>query len=177
MSTSADGRHWTPVVRIPIDPTTSTFDHFIPGIAADKSTQGSTAHLGLAYYFYPQANCSSSTCKLQAGFISSQDGGTTWSSPVKMFGPIRLTWLPLTTLGYMVGDYISNSFAGNGKSYPVIPNATTTSNCTQSQLGSCHEFMVAPTNGLVLGPDVVPVNRHERAFPGRQRPLPALPLN
>ena len=178
MTTSADGLTWTPVVRIPIDPTSSTFDHFIPGIAADKATQGNTAHLGLAYYFYPKASCSTSTCKLAAGFISSQDGGTTWSRSAKLFGPMHLKWLPFTTLGYMVGDYISTSFGSNGKAYPVIPNATTTPNCTKSQLGSCHEFMVAPTNGLTLGAGLVRVNRNERAFPAVPRPIQTvLPLN
>lgn len=175
MSTSADGATWTPVVRIPIDPLSSTFDHFIPGIAADRATQGNTAHLGLTFYFYPVANCSVGTCKLQAGFISSQDGGATWSRPVKLVGPMHLKWLPLTTLGYMVGDYISTSFGGNGRAYPVIPNATVTPNCTQSQLGSCHEFMVAPTNGLALGAGVVRVNPRERAFPTVPRPIPSIP--
>jgi hypothetical protein len=162
MTTSADGLTWTPVVRVPIDLTTSTVDHFIPGIAADKSTQGATAHLGLTFYFYPKSNCSTSTCSLQAGFVSSQDGGTTWSSPVRVVGPMHLKWLPSTTLGYMVGDYISTSFGSNGKAYPVVAKATTTTNCTTNQMGSCHEFMVAPTNGLLLGPGVVPVNPNER---------------
>jgi len=175
MTTSADGATWTPVVRIPIDPISSTFDHFIPGIAADRATQGSTAHLGLTFYFYPVATCVVSTCKLQAGFISSQDGGTTWSRPVKLAGPMRLKWLPFTTLGYMVGDYISTSFGGNGKAYPVIANATATPTCTQSQLGSCHEFMVAPTNGLTIGPDVVRVNPNERAFATVPRPISSIP--
>jgi hypothetical protein len=174
MSTSTNGTTWSAVVRIPIDPVTSTADHFIPGIAADKSTSGSSAHLGLAFYFYPRANCSTATCKLQAGFISSLDGGATWSKPVLMVGPMHLAWLPLTTLGYMVGDYISTSFGSNGKAYPVIANATATTGCTTSQLGSCHEFMVAPTNGLALGPDEVPVNRSEAVrWTGPQRPLPS----
>jgi hypothetical protein len=178
MTTSANGTTWTPVVRIPIDPVSSTFDHFIPGVDADNATQGNTAHLGLTFYLYPKANCSVSTCKLQAGFISSQDGGTTWSRAMRLVGPMHLTWLPFTTLGYMVGDYISTSFGSNGKAYPVIPNATITPNCTQSQLGSCHEFMVAPTNGLTLGADVIRVNRNERAFPTVPRPIQTvLPLN
>jgi hypothetical protein len=175
MTTSADGRIWTPVVRVPIDPLTSTADHFLPGIDADLATLGNTAHLGLTFYFYPEANCNESTCKLAAGFISSQDGGTTWSRPVKLFGPMRLTWMPFTTLGYMVGDYISTSFGSNRKAYPVIADATETANCTQSQLGSCHEFMVAPTNGLTLGPDVMRVNPNERTFPIQPRPILSIP--
>jgi len=178
MTTSADGTTWTSVVRIPIDDITSTFDHFIPGIAADRATQGSTAHLGLAYYFYPQASCSISTCALEAGFISSRDGGTTWSRARKLFGPMHMHWLPFTTLGYMVGDYISTSFGSNHKAYPVIPEATTTSDCSLSQVGSCHEFMVAPTNGLALGVDLVRVNPNDHVFVHRsQRARLVPPIN
>lgn len=175
MTTSTDGSTWSSVVRIPIDDVTSTVDHFIPGIGADKSTQGATAHLGLAFYFYPQANCTTSTCKLQAGFVSSQDAGATWSRPARFAGPMRVTWLPFTTLGYMVGDYISTSFGSNGKAYPVVANAKTTSSCSVSQVGSCHEFMVTPTNGVILGPDVVPVNASERVLSAPSASFIALP--
>jgi hypothetical protein len=162
MSTSTDGQVWTAVVRIPLDLTTSTFDHFIPGIGVDHTTSGATAHLGLTYYTYPQASCSTSTCKLAAAFASSTDGGTTWSAPRKILGPLRLSWLPSTTSGIMVGDYVSTSFGSNGKAYPVIANATTTTQCTTATVGSCHEFMVAPTNGLALGPGINAVNPAER---------------
>jgi hypothetical protein len=178
MSTSTNGTTWSAVVRIPIDPTTSAADHFIPGIAADKTTQGSTAHLGLAFYFYPDGNCSIDTCRLQAGFTSSRDGGATWSRGKTLAGPMHLRWLPFTTLGYMVGDYISTSFGSNGRAYPVVANATTTSGCTTSQVGSCHEFMVAPTNGLRVGPGEVRVDVNEpvlvRPSSGRLS-IPSLP--
>ena len=60
----------------------------------------------------------------------------------------------------MVGDYISTSFS-NGRAFPVIANATS-GTCTQGQITSCHEFMVAPTNGLVLRPGTIRVG-HDRA--------------
>ena len=52
-STSTDGNTWSAVTRVPIDPTTSGIDHFIPGIAVDRATSGSSAHLALTYYYYP----------------------------------------------------------------------------------------------------------------------------
>ncbi len=55
LSTSTDGTSWTAPVRIPIDATDSGVDHFIPGLAADRSTAGTSARLGLTYYFYPDA--------------------------------------------------------------------------------------------------------------------------
>jgi hypothetical protein len=162
MSSTTDGTTWSPVVRIPIDPVTSTADHFIPGIAADPATSGATAHLGLAYYFYPQASCNTGTCKLQIGYVSSTDGGTTWTAPTVIGQPMRVTWLPFTTLGYMVGDYISTSFGSNGKAYPALAQAKVTSNCTTNQVGSCHEFMITARAGLSVGPGTVPVNPHDR---------------
>ena len=177
MSTSTDGVTWTPVVRIPIDPVTSTADHFIPAIAADKATSGATAHLGLAFYFYPKANCSTSTCKLQAGFMNSLDGGTTWSKPVRITHAMHLTWLPFTTLGYMVGDYISTSYGSNGRAYPVLAQADTTSNCTTAVLGSCHEYMIAPTNGLAPATGSIRVNPSDRVvYRGPRLGLRGLPL-
>src|SRR5207249_1639377 len=112
MSTSSNGTAWSPVVRIPIDDTTSAVDHFIPGLAVDKATAGSSAHLGLTYYYYPQANCSTSTCQLDVGFISSGNGGASWSTPMQLAGPMSLGWLARTNQGAMVADYISTSFAG-----------------------------------------------------------------
>ncbi|MEK8034072.1 sialidase family protein [Ideonella sp. DXS29W] len=112
MSTSTDGTSWTKPVRIPIDPTSSTVDHFIPGIAVDKGSSGNTARLGLTYYFYPNANCTIATCQLSVGFVSSVDGGQTWTAPVTLAGPMKLTDIADTSQGSMVGDYISTSFAG-----------------------------------------------------------------
>ncbi len=46
-STNATGTTWSSVARVPIDATTSTVDHFIPGLAVNKGTSGSTAQLGV----------------------------------------------------------------------------------------------------------------------------------
>ena len=129
MSTSADGATWTTPARIPIDPTTSTADHFIPGLGIDPATSGGTAHLGLTYYYYPQANCSAATCALYAGFISSLDGGSTWTAATPLAGPMSLSWLPNTISGRMVADYIATSFAG-GKAYGFFAVAKANSGTT-----------------------------------------------
>jgi hypothetical protein len=146
-SSSTNGTAWTPVKRIPIVSASSSVDLFIPGFGVDHATAGSTAHLGVAYYFYPQASCNVDTCRLNAGFVSSADGGQTWSRQIKILGPISLRGLPDTTLGYMVGDYISTSFGSNGKAYPVVANAFG-SNCVLGNVTSCDEPMVAPSRGL-----------------------------
>ncbi len=112
MSTSTNGKTWSAPVRIPIDPTNSTVDHFIPGIAVDRTSSGNTARLALTYYFYPTANCTQATCQLSVGFVSSINGGATWSAPQTLAGPMTLTNLASTNQGFMVGDYISTSFSG-----------------------------------------------------------------
>ena len=147
-STSTTGITWSAVKRVPVGSTSGSEEVFLPGMGVDHSTSGATAHLGVTFYFFPDGNCSTSTCKLTAGFISSTNGGTSWGSPVKMFGPISEKALA-NAGGYFVGDYISTSFGSNGKAYPVIAGATGSS-CTLGQITSCHESMVAPTNGLAV---------------------------
>lgn len=142
MSTSTNGTSWSAVTRIPIDTTTSGVDHFLPGLAVDKATSGSSAHLALAYYYYPVSNCSASTCQLDVGFISSTNGGTSWVNKTQLAGPMTLSWLPNTSQGLMVADYISTSFAG-GTAHPVIAVANAPSG------GVFDQAMYAPTAGLV----------------------------
>jgi hypothetical protein len=113
LSKSADGLNWTSPTRIPIDPVDSGADHFIPGLAVNPHTAGRQARLALTYYSYPNAACTSATCELNVGFISSTDGGSTWSSPTELVGPMSLDWLASTSQGRMVGDYISTSFVHN----------------------------------------------------------------
>jgi hypothetical protein len=116
-------RNVSSVVRIPIDPVNSGIDHFIPGLAVDRSTGGKSAHLGLTYYYYPVSNCGTG-CQLHVGFISSTDSGATWSAPTDIAGPITLTWLANTNQGRMVGDYISGSYsAGKVHSVFALANA------------------------------------------------------
>src|SRR5205085_4000742 len=95
--------------------------HLIPGLAVDRNSSGGSAHLGLAYYYFPNSNCTTSTCRLDVGFISSANGGVSWSSSQQLAGPMILTWLPLTNQGFMVGDYISTSIVpGDNDATPVF---------------------------------------------------------
>jgi hypothetical protein len=162
MSTSSNGKTWSSVVRIPIDATNSGVDHFIPGIGVDKSTSGSSAHLALTYYFYPTANCQVSTCKLEVGYVSSTDGGSTWTNPTTLAGPMKLPSLPLTNQGYMVGDYMSTSVLGNGKADSVFAFAAK-GTCTLGNITSCKEFMWAPTGGIAVMAGTNPVV-HDRVL-------------
>ncbi len=142
MSTSTDGASWSGVVRLPIDPTSSTVDHFIPGIAVDRATSGGSAHLAVTYYYYPTSSCSASTCQLDVGFVSSTNGGSSWSAATQLTGPLTLSWLAATTQGRMVGDYISTSFDATGLAHGVFATATAPSGST------FHEAIATPSSGL-----------------------------
>jgi hypothetical protein len=146
-STSSDGINWSNVNRVPIDPITSGKEHMIPGIGVDRNTSGNSALIGITYYSYPQANCSS--CKLYAGFISSSDAGQSWSKPVTLSGPMELTWLPNTDQGYMVGDYVSTSFVGGNT---LMSTAFGVFAAAKVPTGSSfHEAMVTATGGFHVG--------------------------
>jgi hypothetical protein len=127
MKTSLNGTTWSTVTRIPIDAATSTVDHFTPGLGVDSTTSGSSAHLALAYYYYPNANCTSTSCQLDVGFVTSTNGGTSWSGAQQLGGPMSLSWLAKTNQGAMVGDYISTSFS-SGKALPAFALANAPSN-------------------------------------------------
>jgi len=121
------GMRCTAVQRIPIDATNSTVDHFIPGVGVDRNTSGSTTKVAVTFYFYPDVNCTFSTCSLHVGFISSSDGGASFGPLVDVTNPMALASLPNTSQGRMVGDYISTSFNGSSQArgYFIIANPPT----------------------------------------------------
>jgi len=125
LTTSTNGTTWTKIARIPIDPLTSTVDHFIPGIGIDRATSGKTAHLAVTYYYYPVAACNNS-CKLYVGYTISQDGGKTWTKGKELAGPMQLSWLPNSQNGLMVADYLAVAYA-NGNPFGVFAVAKTPS--------------------------------------------------
>ena len=118
-ATTADGVHWSPVQRVPIDGLASGVDHLIPGVGVDTATSGGGAHVGLAFY-QVQAGCAFADCRLQAGFVSSVDGGAHWSASTPLGSQMPLDWVADTNRGRFVGDYISTSFTGDGRAHPVV---------------------------------------------------------
>jgi hypothetical protein len=129
MSSSSDGKTWSAAARIPIDPTTSSVDHFLPGIGVDPATSGSSAHLTIVYYYYPNTKCTAGNCQLDVGYVTSSDGGTTWTAGTKIAGPMHLAWLPVSDNGPMVADYIGVSYV-NGNPFGVFAVALAPSGST-----------------------------------------------
>ncbi len=158
MSTSTDGVTWTAVQRIPIDPVGSGVDHFTTGLAVDKSMAGSQARLALAFYYFANTNCTNATCQLYAGFVSSVNGGASWSPNTQLAGPMSLKWLANTTDGYMIGDYISTSIVGN-QAFPAIPVAFAPQKKTLRE--SMYTVALTVVGGLIkTGRDAIMVTPH-----------------
>jgi hypothetical protein len=173
MSKSTSETTWGPVTRVPIDATSSTVDHFIPGIGVDRNSAGGSARIGLTYYFYPNRSCTAATCQLAVGFISSTNGGATWSAAIQLAGPMTLSWVANTSQGRMVGDYISTSVLPGGRAWPTIAVANTPSGTTFD------EAMYVPTNGLSIsggarqaltGPVLAPSGTGRLTAPGSGSP-------
>jgi hypothetical protein len=140
-SKSADGVSWSDVLRIPIDDVRSGVDHFIPGLAVDPATSGAGTHLGLTYYFYPDATCAGG-CRLDVGYISSPDGGAHWGDATQLAGPMALNQIAQTSQGPMTGDYISTSFSG-GRAVTMFPVGR-----GNPSTGAFDEAMYAPATPL-----------------------------
>jgi hypothetical protein len=154
---------------VPIDAISSTVEHFAPGIGVDRSTSGNSARLGLTYYFYPNSSCAAATCQLNVGFISSVNGGTSWSAPVQIAGPMTLSWLPNTSQGRMFGDYISTSVIPGGRAYPALPVATAPTGST------FHLPMVVPTGGMAIGGGALDATKWTGPEPPGKSELPPQP--
>ena len=105
-TSSVDGVVWTPVTRIP----TGAGDAELPGLDADPSRPG---RLALAYYVFHGSS-------LDVRFVSSSSAGASWTRPRLLNSRrVPMRGIASTTLGSMVGDYISTSFAG-GRAVPVF---------------------------------------------------------
>ena len=123
ISTSSDGLDWSSALRVPTEDVSGPGDYFIPGLGADRNTFAPNVSLALVYYYYPQANCSEATCQLIGGFITSSDGGQTWSGPIDLTSPMAIDWLPDTISGRMVGDYLGADFTDDGVPHPIFATA------------------------------------------------------
>jgi hypothetical protein len=145
MSTSTDGKTWSAVPsRIPIDPIKSTVDHFIAGIGVDPTTSGKTAHLTVVYYYYPISACGNS-CQLDVGFVTSKDGGTTWTKGKQLAGPMQLSWLPVSDAGSMVADYIGVTYTkGNPRGIFAVAKAPSGGLLNQGMYTTKEPLLAAP---------------------------------
>ena len=104
-------------------------DHFIPGLGIDPATAGSTAHLGLTYYYYPVSELHGGELRAVCWIYFVAGWRSTWSAATPVAGPMSLSWLPSTVSGQMVADYIATSFV-DGKAYGFFAVAKANSGTT-----------------------------------------------
>jgi hypothetical protein len=119
MSTSTNGTFWTRAVRIPIGSVKDNADHMIPAIGIQPGTSGAKAKLAIYYYYYPTHLCDPQTCRLDVGYVSSVNGGKTWSTSIQVGGPTVLSHLVPADSGRMVGDYIGTAVA-SGRAFALL---------------------------------------------------------
>ncbi len=138
MSKSTSETTWGAVTRV----TSDGADHFIPGIGVDKSTSGATARVAVTFYDYTNPSCMAANCQLNVASVTSTNGGSTWTAPLQLSGPMTLSWLANTNQGRMVGDYISTSIPTGANAFSVFAVATAPTGTT------FHENMFVPTGGV-----------------------------
>jgi hypothetical protein len=103
LSRSADGVLWSAPARVPTGPSRDRTHDVVPGLAADPDRNG---RLALSWYrLQPSGG-------IDAFFVRSANGGGTWTAPRRLnTETMTRQWIAQTTLGPMLGDYISTSFA------------------------------------------------------------------
>lgn len=110
--TSQDGRRWDEPRRIPLARRSGPLSALGGGIDADLRTGGRKAAIGIYFYALTDGACTSAECRVRAGFVSSRNGGRTWSRPTWLGQAHSLGWYPETSGGFMIGDYLSTSVVG-----------------------------------------------------------------
>ncbi|WP_412543333.1 M28 family peptidase [Longispora sp. K20-0274] len=112
--TSTDGKTWSAPVKI----MTGAGETYFPTVAVDQSSQGANAKLVVQYYFYDTADCTADTCQLKVGLVTSTNGGTSWSAPRTIGGPMTMAQIANTASGRFIGNYSGGSVV-NGKALGV----------------------------------------------------------
>jgi hypothetical protein len=122
LARSSDGASWTQPARVPAVSARSSRVPVTPAVAVDPATSGASARLAIVYYTLSGIPCRA--CTIDAWLVRSRNGGRAWSAPQRLSArPMRVEWLPDTSLGRMLADYISVSFA-RGRPVPVFALAS-----------------------------------------------------
>jgi len=151
MSTSSNGITWSDVSRV-----TRTANDGIPGIGIDPLSADRFARIGISYYTF-DPHCEGSNCVINIRFVSSADGGATWSRPTPIAGPMHGSWLariPQGVTGVTLASHISTTVLPGGNAITAFPFATAPSGNT------LHQDMYAVPGGIpILGSKRYP-HRH-----------------
>jgi hypothetical protein len=104
LARSTDGVTWAAPARVPAG---QGANPAVVGLAVAPGTSGARARLALVYYELRSPR------GIHAAAVQSTDGGTSWTLPQRLNAlPMSSRWLPATSSGRMLGDYISASYVG-----------------------------------------------------------------
>jgi hypothetical protein len=93
---------------------------FVPALAVDPATSGATARLAVTAYAVSKAQGCVDCEVVDAYLVTSANGGRTWRAPLRLnVDSMSPHWLAATSLGPMLGDYVSTSYVG-GRPLPVL---------------------------------------------------------
>ena len=119
---SPDGVTWSTPVSVPIGPDDGSLFYFLPALAVDPATSGAHARLALLYHSMgPSRTCDPGygCFQVDVKLTTSVNGGAAWTQPRLLNAfPILPAWMADTSLGRMLGDYVSVSWTG-GRPIPV----------------------------------------------------------
>jgi hypothetical protein len=119
---SPDGVTWSPPASVPVGPDDGSLFYFLPALAVDPATSGARARLALLYHSMgPSRTCDPAygCFQVDAKLTTSANGGSTWRQPRQLNAFSMLpAWMADTSLGRMLGDYVSVSWA-RGRPVPV----------------------------------------------------------
>lgn len=140
-ASSRDGVEWSEPRAIPSGRPEPRTDFFVPAVGVDSGRSGGAARLTVIYHSL--SPCRPSFCPgVDVASVSSGNGGATWTAPQRLTSEsMSLPWIVDSSIGRMLGDYVSVSYVG-GRPVPVFALAS-----APSSVGF-HQAIFATTRGL-----------------------------
>jgi hypothetical protein len=118
--TSPDGVTWSAPRYVAVGAPDAPAHRFVPALAVDPATSGATARLAVTAYAVSKAQGCVDCEVVDAYLVTSANGGRTWRAPLRLnVDSMSPHWLAATSLGPMLGDYVSTSYVG-GRPLPVL---------------------------------------------------------
>ena len=117
---SSDGVTWSAPRYVPVGAPDAPAHRFVPGLALDPASRGTSARIAITTYTVSKPQGCVDCEVVDAYLVTSADGGRSWRPAVRLNVESMSThWLAATSLGPMLGDYISTSYVG-GQPVPVL---------------------------------------------------------
>ena len=112
LATSRDGVTWNEPKRIPTGPFEGFY--FLPALAVDPATSGVKARVALLYHSMSPSHICDPTAGclgIDVRMVTSTNGGRLWTAPRRLNAySMPPFWMADTSLGRMLGDYVSVSW-------------------------------------------------------------------